>query len=229
MNWDPRLTQLGLTVEPADRTKAHWRMIDAWLTVAGNWDDVPSFARKYQSDVLGGDHHVFGMALDTFDYPLSEAGFVMMWPDDGAQRTPADCNRPDWADLPIYAGYPWRETSGPYTWQKFGNADKLCGIGLPFPPLPRQPQGDAYAEGGVHVSFFCVWQATDAEVEPPPPPPDPPSLSWRCRMAERVCRLAYWLCPDVCYPRDCSKCGLIQSSLDAIGDWHEWDEIDWGD
>jgi len=200
VDWDPRLDALGLTVERAEDTQPYYRLIAAWLTVAGNWDDVPQFARQYQQDVLGGDHHVFGMALDAQGKPLPGAGFVMVWPDGGAQRTPADCNRPDWADLPIYAGYDWAQVSGPYTWAKYGNADRLCGAGLPFPPLPWQPQGDAYAEGGVHVSYFCVWQAADAEVEPPPP------LSWRCRLAERVCRLASWLCPDVCYPSGCSIC-----------------------
>ena len=196
MNWDPRLTQLGLTVEPADRTKAHWRMVAAWLTVAGNWDGVPDFARPYQQDVLGGDHHVFGMALDTFGNPISDAGFVMMWADGGDQRTPVDCGRPDWADLPIYAGYDWAQTSGPYTWQKFGNADKLCGVGLPYPPLPWQPQGDAYPAGGVHVSFFYVAQATDAEVDPPPPPPPPPPKpGWRCTVAGWLRAWAEKLCP----------------------------------
>ena len=224
VDWDPRLDALGLTVERAEDTQPYYRLIAAWLTVAGNWDDVPQFARQYQQDVLGGDHHVFGMALDAQGKPLPEAGFVMVWPDGGAQRTPADCNRPDWADLPIYAGYDWAQVSGPYTWAKYGNADRLCGAGLPFPPLPWQPQGDAYAEGGVHVSYFCVWQAADAEVEPPPPP----SLSWRCRLAERVCRLASWLCPDVCYPRDCDGCAADGDALDWDDDdeWDDWPTAD---
>ena len=212
MNFDPRLVRLGVTVEPADYTQPHWRLQAAWLTVSGSWDDVPAFARPYQRDYLGGDHHVFGMARDLLGYTLPGAGFVLVWPDGAAQRTPADSDRVDWADCPIYAGYDWAQMAGPYAFGKFGNADKLCGLGLPFPPLPWQPQGDAYAEGGVHVSVFGVWQECEPETEPP-------SLSWRCRLAERVCRLASWLCPDVCYPHDWS------AGRPWAWDYEKWDAV----
>ena len=215
MNFDPRLVRLGVTVEPADYTQPHWRLQAAWLTVSGSWDDVPAFARPYQRDYLGGDHHVFGMARDLLGYTLPGAGFVLVWPDGAAQRTPADSDRVDWADCPIYAGYDWAQMAGPYAFGKFGNADKLCGVGLPFPPLPWQPQGDAYAEGGVHVSVFDVWQECEPETEPPPPPPQ----SWRCRLAGWLRAWAERLCPM-----------FVEGEVTVGGPWDDdnWDD-DWDD
>jgi len=201
--FDPRLTQLGVTIEHADYSAEHWRLIAAWLTVNGNWDDVPHWAKVYQLDTLGGDRHVFGRAYNKDGTIAPYAGFWLEWPDGDDMRTP----EPDgWANLPISAGFDWAQTTGPYSWQKVGNSDKLVGLGLPYPPLPWEtsslPDNRAvgadgsvllsyeqgthwtavYALGGVHVSFFGVWRCYDGDSPPPPP------LSWRCRIAR-------WLCP----------------------------------
>jgi len=111
-----------------------------------------------------------------------------------------------WANLPISAGFDWAQATGPYTWQKVGNADKLCGLGLPYPPLPWEGvmswQGEydegrtlseARAAGGVHVSFFGVWRCYDGEpVEPPPPE----LKGWRCIVARFLREMADWLCAE---------------------------------
>jgi hypothetical protein len=173
--WDPRLTELGITVQPADYEQPHWRLLAAWLTVNGSWDDVPDWARQWQLDTLGGDHHCFGRALDLYGNPYAGAGFVLQWPDGAAQRTP-EADR--WANIPIEAGFDWTVGAGPYSWAKYGNADVLMGLGLPYPPLPWELNAIA-ALGGVHVSYFGVWQEHGPELEPEPEPePEPDSCWW---------------------------------------------------
>lgn len=207
MDWDHRLSALGVGIEPADYTQEHRRIKAAFITVDGNWDDVPDFARQYQQDTLGGATHAFGRLLDRDGNVEPEAGFGLVWPGGSDSRTPEPNG---WANMLITAGYDWSKDLGPYSWLTHGNADKLVGIGLPYPPLPWQPVSragvgggvtiTAYAEflqpsqlamwridnlntldlgplGGVHVSFFAVWQTCDAEQpEPPEPPPDDEAL-----------------------------------------------------
>ena len=172
MDWDTRLDSLRVRVDKGqvDYTKTHWRIIAAWLTSVGNWDDVPTFAKKYQLDTLGGDHHAFGQARYSHGSVAAGAGFVLSWPDGAAQRTP---ELDGWANIPLEAGFDPLVTSGPYAWQKYGNAESLVGLGLPF-SLPWK--SGASIAGGNHVSYFAVWQETEPDV------PLPPSLSG-----------AYWL------------------------------------
>lgn len=130
----------------------------AWITENGSWNDVPGCARQWQLDTLGGDHHAFGRAEWAAGVPHMGAGFVLIWPDGGAQRNP----EPDgWANLPLGSnGFDWRVTQGPYSTYMFpsqGCTDKLVGLGLPYPLLPWQ-EGSIVALGGVHVSYFGVWQ-----------------------------------------------------------------------
>ena len=177
--WDPRLSQLGVTIRDCDKSLLHWKMLAAWLTVNGSWDDVPDWARQWQLDTLGGDHHCFGRALDIWGNAYEGAGFVLEWPDGADQRTPeADY----WANIPIAAGFDWTQTTGPYSWYKVGNADMLCGLGLPYPPTPWDPAVDSSALGGVHVSYFAVWQESSPEQEPEPVPScwDYLGLWWKC-------------------------------------------------
>ena len=185
--FDPRLTQLGVTVTPADRTQPHWALKAAWLTVNGSWDDVPQWARQWQLDTLGGDHHCFGRALDPYGNAYAGAGFVLSWLDGAVQRTP-ETDR--WANIPIEAGFDWSVRAGPYSWGKYGNAEVLQGLGLPYPPLPWErislsdlyDLGDVHASGGVHVSYFAVWQESGPEVEPEPVPScwDYLGMWWKC-------------------------------------------------
>jgi len=169
--WDERLDPLGVRVIDADTTEPHWWLKAAWLTVNGSWDDVPDWARKWQLDTLGGAQHAFGRCLDKDGNPLMGAGFMLEWPgmadEDKKWRLP----QPDgWANDELWAGYDWTHPGGggPYSWRKAGNADVLRGLGLPYPPAPWDLDG-LHAQGGLHCSFFGVWQEREAIVEPEPP------------------------------------------------------------
>ncbi|MGQ9459192.1 MAG: hypothetical protein ACUVS5_13040 [Anaerolineae bacterium] len=169
MLWDQRLNALRVTVDASglDRSRPHFRIIAAWITVNGNWDDVPAWAKPYQQDTLGGDHHAYGRTILADGSVAMGAGHVLTWRDGQDMRLP----EPDgWANIPLYAGYDPRNGPGPYTWAKVGNAEKLTGIGLPY----YLPWAQFQATGGVHVSFFAVWQEVQPQPAPPPPPPMPP-------------------------------------------------------
>jgi len=156
--WDDRLTQLRASVEQGDASQPGWRLKAAWLTVNGNWDDVPAWAQPWRLDTLGGDHNVFGRAQEPDGTPNMSAVFELSWPTGAAQQS----TEPNgWANLPIGpSGYDWQETEGPYGWKKTRNADKLKGLGLPYPPLPWEMAQSRLAapDGGVHVSYFGVWE-----------------------------------------------------------------------
>ena len=171
MKWDSRLTDLKVSVGgTVDKTKPYWRIIAAWLTVNGSWDDVPAWACQWQLNTLGGDHHAFGRAVFQDGSLAAEAGFGLTWPDGVDTRLP----EPDgWANIPLYASYDPAKGPGPYSWLKAGNAERLDGLGLPL---------------NHHVSFFAVWQLTEPAPEPPPvePPVEPPGTTGR-----------YWLTLDL--------------------------------
>ncbi|MGQ9518202.1 MAG: hypothetical protein ACUVT1_13120 [Anaerolineae bacterium] len=163
--WDPRLTQLNVTVE--QNPLARYQLIAAFITVNGSWDDVPDWARAYDVPSFperGGDHHVFGRCLDAQGNVLYQKGFVLSWPDGAAGATPEASG---WANLPIYGGayYPDQGQSGPYRWATL-NGNQLRGIGMPY---------------NHHVSFFAVWQEQPAGTPTPPPSPTatatPPAVS----------------------------------------------------
>ncbi len=173
--WDPRLTQLRATIDTSkvDYNKTYWRIIAAWVTVNGSWDDVPSWAKAYQKDTLGGDHHVFGRALFRDGTVATTAGFTLSWPDGSDGRLPeAD----GWANLPLQAGFDPKVTGGPYSWVKFGNSETFKGAGMPY----TLPWTTIQPAGGVHVSYFVVWQEW-VPVEPTPtggaPTPTPTPLA----------------------------------------------------
>jgi len=152
--WDGRLTQLGVGLHEIDCATVPecWKVKAAWITVSGSWDDVPAFAKQWQQDTLGGDHHVFGRAEYSNGDVAKGAGFYLLWDGGYDMRTPeAD----GWANLPIFAGYDWAQGSGGYSFQKV-NGDILTGIGLPY-TLPWESSG-ASAMGGVHISVFSVWE-----------------------------------------------------------------------
>lgn len=153
ITWDSRLSDLGVTIE---FTGGAWDLEAAWITINGNWDTAPQWAKeRYPWTNLGGDHHAYGMAIDGNGVIRSDAGFILQWPDGADQRTPDQCSHPQWANIPLYAGYDWSASTGPYSWGKFGG-DELHGLGLPYPPLPWD--AEATALGGMHVSFFGVWR-----------------------------------------------------------------------
>ncbi len=135
--WDGCLNVLKLSVERVDG--ARYRIIAAWLTENGSWENVPDWARRWQRDTLGGDHHAFGCCLDKAGSPIGKT-FLLSWPTGQADRTPeAD----GWANLPL-AGQNWDPANGPgpYLWEAL-KGDRLRGLGMPL---------------NHHVSFFAVWQ-----------------------------------------------------------------------
>ena len=80
---DPRCEALGMTiVEPPDTSRTHWDISHVWITVDGNWDDVPDFAKQFQNDNLGGATHGFmlGLGLDGARRQ-DEKLFMQGWPD----------------------------------------------------------------------------------------------------------------------------------------------------
>jgi len=170
---DPRCEALGMTiVEPPDTSRTHWDISHVFLTVNGSWEDVPSWAKQFQNDNLGGATHGFmlGIGLDGARRQ-DEKLFMQGWPDGYAFFSPHR-EHDWWGNCLCTAGYDWAETTGPYYLQANAvSSAKLCGVGLPFPPLPWQP-GAAHAEGGVHVSTFVVMQ----EVAPYEPDPEPEPL-----------------------------------------------------
>ena len=134
--WDSRLTALGLSREKRD---GKYRLHAAWMTANGSWDDAPTWARQWQKDTLGGDHHAFGRVEDSRGTAITET-FGLVWPGGGDTRTPESDG---WANIPM-AGQNWNPDNGPgpYTWFAY-SGDKLHGLGMP---------------NNHHVSFFAVWR-----------------------------------------------------------------------
>ena len=157
--WDARLTQLGLFWEDISETR---NLEAAWITINGDWSTAPSWAKeRYPWGNLGGDHNAYGLYYNADGTINPGAGMVLQWPhpffEDGNQTTANQSSHPFWANFPLYAGFNWQETYGPYSWEAY-SGDRLVGLGLPYPPLPWQPSGEAYTQGGVHVSYFGVWR-----------------------------------------------------------------------
>ena len=170
---DPRCEALGMTiVEPPDTTRTHWDITHVWLTVNGNWDDVPTWAKPFQNDNLGGATHGFMLGFGIDGQRRQDADlFLQGWPDGHAFFSPHK-EHDWWGNCLCTSGYNWQETAGPYYLQANAvSSAKLCGVGLPFPPLPWQPQASEISDqGGVHVSTFVVMQEvapyeTDPELE----------------------------------------------------------------
>ena len=142
LEWDARLTEINVSVNRVPGAK--YVMIAAWLTKNGNWDDVPAFAKKWQLDTLGGDHHIFGRCLDINGNPLMAKNFMMKNGGTAARQPEAD----GWANLPL-AGQNWQPADGPgpYTWFPL-NGDELFGFGMPH---------------NFHWSFFAVFRGITGE------------------------------------------------------------------
>ena len=138
--WDPVLSSLNVSVQRNGR----YELIAAWVTHYGSWDGVPTWAKQWQLDTLGGDTHAFGRCLDVDGGVLGDKTFALSWPDGAAGFTP----EPDgWANAFLGGGgslyFPDQGQSGPFTWGPL-NSDKLTGLGLPY---------------NQHYSFFGVWRA----------------------------------------------------------------------
>lgn len=139
--WDARLDQYGIYVERKPAGK--YFVYAAWMTENGNWDTAPAWARRWQQDTLGGDHHVYGRVETAAGIPIHNT-FVLDWPpytDSGAGS--AETGSDGWANLPM-AGQNWNPATGPgpYLFWCF-DGDRIYGLGMPL---------------NHHVSFFVVWR-----------------------------------------------------------------------
>lgn len=138
--WDAKLDSLNVTVIQQGR----YRLVAAWVTEYGSWDNIPDWARAWQLDTLGGDTHAYGICYDIDGGILYEKTFALSWADGAAGSLP----EPDgWANAFLGGGgslyYPDQGESGPFTWGPL-NSDKLVGLGLPY---------------NLHRSYFGVWRA----------------------------------------------------------------------
>jgi hypothetical protein len=139
IEWDPRLDDLHISVQQV--AGARYQIIAAWLTKNGQWsgpDAPPAFAKKYQNDNLGADHHLMLLCLDAAGNSINKT-FVMT--DGGlASATPMPYG---WANF-VMAGQNWDPVNGPgpYSAQAL-NGWLVRGFGMPH---------------NWHWSFFVVWQ-----------------------------------------------------------------------
>lgn len=186
--WDERLDLLGVTIESADHTKEHWYLEAGFIIPSGSWGEygdgtVPLWAWNYHADI-GGDTTVYGRAYENGEI-ATEAGFFMVWPDMDKPPVMRLANPADgwYANDHLQAGFDWSKTSGPYSWQKYGNADIVHGLGLPYPPLPWEA-GAPQAAGGVHVGYVFNWIKREPHVAP----------SFKCRIAGFLRSIADKLC-----------------------------------
>jgi len=138
--WDSRLDGMATTVE---RRNGKYELIAAWITESGNWDNVPSWAKQWQQDTLGGDHHVFGRVEREDGSVIDGESFFLVWPYPSFTQGDSRQAEPDgWANLPL-GGQNWNPADGrgPYDWF-VGGGDKIS-AGMPL---------------NHHVSIFAVWR-----------------------------------------------------------------------
>ena len=201
---DTRCTQLGIVVVPPPETDSlHWELAYLWLTEGGSWETVPGWAKPFQNDHLGGDRHIYMYGVRVGGEPAKEKDlFIQWWPDDHCKFSPKE-EHEWWGNVPITAGFDHAAGYvGPYGAQMNALSSSLVdGIGLPFPPYPWENalaerrvhsvvpwDGKTYhgeigqanlgaALGGVHTSFFLVFQEVEAydDTVDPVDPPLPPS------------------------------------------------------
>lgn len=231
---DPRCTALGLTVTPPTETDGlHWELSHLWLTVSGGWDDVPTWAKPYQNDHLGGDHHVYVLGLRLTGFRAQEPDlFVLGWPDGHHKFSPKG-EHDWWGNAVINAGFNWCEVAGPYFAQMNAiNSSVVRGIGLPYPPYPWQTTsvttghchywdektmvGDKVASNilsGLHTSFFMVFQEVEG-YEPEPPVPEQFQ-----RVLDKAEEIADTLGLDVAHVEGLAAAGKIYLGIAELLSW----------
>jgi len=191
---DPRCVQLGMELRPPEDTqRLHWELSHIWITEHGSWDGVPDWARPYQNDHLGGDHHVYMLAYRVHGSLAKEADlFMLRWPDSAYKFSPKPAHG-WWGNAVLEAGFDWQAgQAGPYSAQMTALSSTLVqGIGLPYPPYPWDESATAHTpSGGVHTSFFLVFQEVppyDPDPGPDPEPaPDPDQLGRVLEKAEHA-------------------------------------------
>lgn len=152
MDFDPRLTNLGISVKAGGPT-ASWTLVSA----------------QYQDETqAGGNHNIYFTVVDASGKPLAGAPCVVDYPQDPSDphqpsRTPADASGQ--ANYPMYANLDTTLKNGPYFAyiDDPSKSDVVTGMGLPEHR---------------HVNYLLKFAAkTPGSVPPPPPPPPPPSAT----------------------------------------------------
>uniref|UniRef100_A0A6M3K766 Uncharacterized protein n=1 Tax=viral metagenome TaxID=1070528 RepID=A0A6M3K766_9ZZZZ len=172
---DPRCKQLNIEiVPPGDTNRVHWELKYLWLTQDGNWDEVPDFAQPFQNNHLGGATHIYALGIYR-DGSIAKKDklFVHGWDGEYAFFSPVP-EHDWWGNVIINAGFDWRNGgTGPYFVMMNSVSTSIAkGLGLVYPPTPWEG-GDASAMGGVHVSYFAVFQEVDPYTPGPEPEPEP--------------------------------------------------------
>jgi hypothetical protein len=119
MDFDPRLTDLGISVKAAGPNAA-WKLVSA----------------KYQDETeAGGNHHIYFTVLDANGKPTSGAQCIVDWvgrePGDKPTVTLSDAN--GLVNFPMYANLDLTLKNGPYFAfiEDPSESDVVVGMGLP--------------------------------------------------------------------------------------------------
>jgi len=146
-----------------------YKVKDIFTTHLGSWEldnnrpgEIEPWARaqylRREFDDAGADHHLFARVLDLEGNPITE-DIVSMW-SDGFDKLgdPAFENftrldtkeHSGWGNQPVFNKFNFEAgDSGAWCWgPKDSPSEIVCGGGLP---------------GGMHISFFVVWQAERRE------------------------------------------------------------------
>lgn len=147
MQWDDRLTNLGVNVKPTANSK--------WTAAAAQYQDEQE---------AQGQHHVWFTVLDDQNKPLPNVRVFVDWvgrdKDDLPTQRMTDANGK--ANVDIYANLDINKKNGPYFAYVEGQdkSDVVAGMGLPEHH---------------HVNFLLTFAPRAATPPPPPPPTDVPT------------------------------------------------------
>jgi hypothetical protein len=130
VDWDERLTDIGVALEPAvDCYSGCWRIIKAYYL-----DESES----------GGLHHNFIKLLDEHGNQVGGLPWNVFWPDGNVRILSK--HAPDWADFPLYDCFDPKKERGAYTsfaGDDPAKSDWISGMGLVLCH---------------HVSYGVIWQ-----------------------------------------------------------------------
>lgn len=140
----------------------------------GSWEpsdkpgSVPQWARdlflfpphhpQYNDDG-GADRHLFGAVLGDAG-GMNAFGSILYWTyTDNKNHTVQPVKKSGWANIIMWG--PNDDIPGPWAWQPANvKADVVKGGGMP---------------GGLHISWYAVWERVVIPAEPVDPPVDPPT------------------------------------------------------
>jgi hypothetical protein len=144
MNFDPRLTNLGISAKSTPGAK--------WILTSAQYQDETQ---------AGGNHHIYFTVLDAAGKPLAGAACVVDYAQDPSDphqpfKTLTDANGQ--SNYPMYANLDITLKNGPYFAyvEDSSKSDVISGMGLPEHR---------------HVNYVLTFKASNSITPPPPPPP----------------------------------------------------------